>query len=106
MGWFSIRWSDSPLLLNKRDHLIVLLDQAEELVSYYRGGYSTQFFSAQEFHAALAESIRLYKQGDETQLEKIYFWFAPTCCWDDFTGAEGMDIANKIFELTDNMLRK
>jgi hypothetical protein len=79
--------------------LIVFLDQARDLAGQFTGGYSGEFFSAEEFHTALAESIDQFKNGDESQLDRLYVWFLPTSCWDDFIGMEGMSLANEISEL-------
>jgi hypothetical protein len=87
--------SDNP----KLEQLIKLLDQAEKLASQFSGGYSNNFFSAQEFYAALADSINKLKGGDLDQLNYLWVWFAPTCDWDDFIHQEGEDLANKIFAL-------
>jgi hypothetical protein len=76
--------------------LIELLEQAEQLVGQYSGGYSGQFFSAEEFHAALVTSISKLKSGDNSQLNQLYRWFLPTSCWDDFVGRDGENLANQI----------
>lgn len=86
-------------MLNKRDKLIQLLEEAANLASEYTGGYSNQFSSAEAFHAALVESIEKLKDGDETQLQNIAVWFMPTSSWDDLVGIAGMDLANKISEI-------
>lgn len=76
--------------------LIELLDKAEILAREFKGGYSGEFLSAEEFHQALLESINKFKNGDKTQLEKLHLWFLPTSCWDDFVGSDGQDLANEI----------
>jgi hypothetical protein len=83
------------------DHtkLIDLLDKAEKLASEFQGGYSAQFLSAEEFHQALFDSINKFKQGDSTQLDKLYIWFLPTSCWDDFIGKDRQNLANDICNL-------
>src|SRR5438128_114503 len=83
----------------KPDRLYLLLDSAEELASHFTGGYSNHFFSAEDFHAALADSIAKLKSGDTDQLDILWLWFAPTCDWDDFIHGEGEDLANEIFPL-------
>lgn len=89
------------------DHikLIYLLDKAEKLVSEFRGGYSGQFSSAEEFHQALLDSINKFKQGDNTQLDKLHIWFLPTSCWDDFVGDEGQSFANEISKLLSTLTK-
>jgi hypothetical protein len=79
--------------------LIELLDKAEHLAGQFSGGYSGQFFSAEEFHTALFDSITKLKSGDNSQLEKLNLWFLPTSCWDDFVGKDGQDLADEISEL-------
>ncbi len=85
--------------------LIILLDQAEHLVSEYKGGYSGEFLSAEEFHQALFNSIDKLKQGDKTQLAKIHIWFLPTSSWDDFTPNDGQDLGNEISELLSKIIK-
>lgn len=84
---------------NEKNSLIALLDKAEKLASQYTGGYSGGFFSAEEFHETLSESIRKLKNGDNSQLDKLYLWFLPTSCWDDFVGKEGEHLGNEISRL-------
>jgi hypothetical protein len=87
--------TDNP----KFEQLYLLLDKAVELAEEFTGGYSNHFFSAQEFHAALAESIAKLKAGDTDQLNDLWLWFAPTYDWDDFIHQDGQDLANEIFPL-------
>jgi hypothetical protein len=84
---------------NEKNSLIALLDKAETLASQYTGGYSGGFFSAEEFHEALSESIRKLKNGDNSQLDKLHLWFLPTSCLDDFVGKEGEHLGNEISRL-------
>lgn len=84
---------------DKIERLLKLLDEAENLAGQYTGGYSNTFLSAQEFHAALAESINKLKAGDYDQLNELWLWFAPTCAWDDFIQKDGEDLANQIHPL-------
>lgn len=83
----------------KLERLYLQLDKAEELARQFSGGYSDHFFSAQEFHAALADSIAKLKSGDTDQLNNLWLWFAPSYDWDDFTHQDGQDLANEIFPL-------
>ena len=89
------------------DHtkLINLLEKAEKLASKFHGGYSGQFLSAEEFHQAFLESINKFKQGDNTQLDKLNIWFLPTSCWDNFVGKDGQNLANKISELLSTLTK-
>lgn len=84
---------------SKLDQLIDLLDEAEKLAGEFTGGYSNNFFSTQEFHAAIVDSINKLKEGDTDQLNSLGLWFAPTCDWDDFIGLDGMKLGNQIFPL-------
>ena len=87
---------------NKKN-LIKLLDKAEKLVSEYSGGYSGIFLSAEEFQKDLKLSIEQYKNGDDSKLNEFYIWFAPTCAWDDFTGSEGENLGNQIFDIVKSL---
>ena len=84
---------------SKLELLYIQLYKAEKLASQFTGGYSDHFFSAQEFHAALADSIAKLKSGETDQLNRLWLWFAPSYDWDDFTHQEGQDLANEIFSL-------
>lgn len=77
------------------------LHSAEKLLSNYRGGYSGEFLSAEEFREALLEAIDEIEFGNRIDLTKFWIWFAPTCEWDDFVGQEGEDLGNRIFERVD-----
>ena len=89
------------------DHtkLIYLLDKAEKLASEFKGGYSGEFLSAEKFHQALIDSIKKFKQGDNTQLDKLHVWFLPTSCWDNFIGKDGQDLANEISRLLSTLTK-
>jgi hypothetical protein len=91
----NVSMTENPRLLQ----LFLLLDKAEEMARQFTGGYSNHFFSAQEFHAALANSIAKLKAGDRDQLNDLWLWFAPTYDWDDFIHQDGQDLANQIFPL-------
>jgi hypothetical protein len=83
--------------------LFELLDKAEKLASEFSGGYSNHFLSAEEFHAGLSKSIDKLKKGDNNEINNLYFWFAPTCDWDDLIGIDGSDLANEIFKLLSDL---
>lgn len=84
---------------SKFERLIKLLDEAEKLAGQFTEGYSNNFFSAQEFHTALTDSINKLKTGDTEQLNNLWLWFAPTCDWDNFILKDGLNLANEIFPL-------
>jgi hypothetical protein len=86
--------------------LIKLLVKAEKMISQYQGGYSQEYLSAQEFHNDLKDAIEVYKNGDNSTLDKFYIWFAPTCQWDDFIGKSGEKIADEIFEIVCKLKNK
>ena len=90
---------------SKLERLIKLLDKAEKLVGQFSGGYSNNFFSAQEFHTALADSINKLKAGDTDQLNDLWLWFAPTSDWDDFIQKSGEDLANEIYPLVTDLIK-
>ena len=95
-------------MIDHTDHikLIMLLDWAEMLVGQYSGGYSGQFLSAEEFHHALQESISKFKQGDQSQLNKLHLWCLPTSNWDGFVGKDGEDLGNQITEILSRLTAK
>ena len=101
--WQTLKTFGRPV---NKERLINLLEKAEKLAGQFTGGYSGQFLSAQEFHEALKTSIDKYKNGDISQLDILYFWFAPTCSWDDFVGKEGEKTGNEIFELIEKLKKK
>ncbi len=83
--------------------LLGLLDHAEHLAGQFSGGCSGQFYSAEEFHLALSDSIAKLKNGDYSQLDKLTIWFLPTSFWDDFVGSKGQELANEISDLLINL---
>jgi hypothetical protein len=85
--------------MTELEKLHKLLDEADKLSGQYTGGYSNQFLSAQEFNSELSKSILKLKSGDKDEICKMYVWFAPTSTWDDYIGAEGVELGNEIFEL-------
>lgn len=90
----------------QKKRLIKLLVKAEKMISQYQGGYSHEYLSAQEFHNDLKDAIEVYKNGDNSTLDKFYIWFAPTCQWDDFVGKSGEKIAYEIFEIVCKLKNK
>lgn len=90
------RKKESQDYLTIRSRLFDLLDKAEKLASDFSGGYSSMFDSAEDFHQALQTAIQKLKDGDNSQLTIIHFWFGPTGAWDTFVGINGQDLANEI----------
>ena len=90
---------------SKKTLLFKLLDEAQELAGKYTGGYSNAFLSAEEFYIALRESIIKLKNGDLQQLNRLHTWFAPTCSWDDFVGNAGIELANEIYEIINEIVK-
>jgi hypothetical protein len=78
--------------------LIADLHQALEFLANYSGGYSNGFLSAEAFYLALEDAIDDIEFGNQTDLNRFYIWFAPASDWDDFTGNEGSDLGDNIFE--------
>jgi len=87
----------------KLKHLYNLLDKAKTISAEYKGGYSNTFFSAEDFHSTLIESIIKLKTGDYSQINSLWNWFAPTSSWDDFIHLDGIVLGNEIFELLDEL---
>ena len=79
--------------------LLKLLNNARELLSCYTGGISRNFNSAEDFLTCLTSSIERIENGNYEDLPQLYYWFAPTCDWDDIVGMEGMEIGNRVSEL-------
>ena len=98
--------SNRPDNLSKVDYwkkweFFELLDDlhtTEKMLSEYKGGYSGEFLSAEEFHEALIEAIDDIEFGNQIDLSRFWIWFAPTSVWDDFVGEAGLELGNKIFE--------
>jgi len=78
------------------------LHKAEKLLAEFKGGYSNRFDSAQDFHSHLVDFIDDIEYGNQTDLSKLWIWFAPTFDWDDLVGMDGLEIGNRIFERVDN----
>jgi hypothetical protein len=103
-------FSNRPDNLSKREYwekweffdLMNELHKAEKLLSGYKGGYSSGFLSAEDFHSALVEEIDDIEFGNKTDLSILHLWFAPTCDWDDIVGLEGVELGNKTYSILDN----
>lgn len=88
----------------KMDSLITDLKKAEKILSEYSGGYSGEYLSAEEFHTDLVDRIKKLESGDESVVEDLWIWFAPTCQWDDFVG--NIDIGERIFQRLNKIKNK
>ena len=77
--------------------LITNLEKAEKLLSQFRGGYSGEFLSAEEFHKAFLNDLELLKTGRLETLDEFYFWLLSTSCWDDFTDSDGLALGDEIY---------
>ena len=88
------KWNYSELMTD--------LHKAEKMLSEFKGGYSGEFLSAEEFHRALVDKINDIELGNQIDLNDLWIWFAPTCAWDDFVGKDGLDLGNRIFERVNN----
>jgi len=78
------------------NNLISDLKKAEKILSEYSGGYSGEYWSAEEFHKDLVDRISKLENGDEAVIEELWTWFAPTCEWDDFVG--DVNLGERIFQ--------
>ena len=79
--------------------LITKLNEASELLSKLSGGYSGKFLSVEEFTEALRKNIKEIEKGNVKAIQEVYYWFAPTCEWDDFTIEINSELGDTIFEL-------
>ena len=82
------KWNKSSLIKD--------LKKAAEILSEYSGGYSGEHLSAEEFHQDLVDRITKLENGDDSVLEDLWIWFAPTCQWDDFVG--DVDLGERIYQ--------
>lgn len=80
------------------------LKKAEKILAEYSGGYSGEHLSAEEFHKDLIDRISILENGDETVIEDLWRWFAPTCQWDDFVG--NVDLGERIFQQLNRLKNK
>lgn len=74
------------------------LHKAEKFLANRRGGYSGKFTSVEEFRHALLDEINRIEFNNENNLKQIYDWFLPNNIWSHFTGKEGLELGNRIFE--------
>jgi len=81
--------------------LIADLKEAEKILSEYSGGYSGEHLSAEEFHKDILDRIKKLESGDESVIEDLWIWFAPTCQWDDFVG--NIELGERIFKKLDKL---
>jgi hypothetical protein len=84
-----------------RRELIVKLEEAHSLASEFRGGYSGEVLSAEEFSISLGKAVEAFGRGDNSTAKDLWLWFAPTTQWDDFIGRDGIELGNQIFEALD-----
>ena len=73
------------------------LNEAVNAASKYTGGWSDNFYLAEDFYEALKEATEKLKKGDTSKLGDLFLWFFPTYDWDDFVG--DVELGNEIFEL-------
>ncbi len=88
----------------KISSLITDLKKAEKILSEYSGGYSGEYLSTEEFHEDLIDRIKKLENGDESVIEDLWIWFAPTCQWDDFVG--DIDLGERIFQRLNKIKNK
>jgi hypothetical protein len=87
------------------ESLIQNLEKACVIAAKYEGGYSGEFLDAKDFAKALSVAVTKFKGGDQTVLNELWGYFAPTTEWDDLVGEEGIDLGNSIFEVLNQMKR-
>lgn len=83
------------------EKLLFDLNEAAQILSQYRGGYSGVYLSAEEFHTSLVERIKKLENGDRSVMDSLWVDFAPTCAWDDFVG--NVEMGNRVFERLDKL---
>jgi hypothetical protein len=81
--------------------LIADLKEAEKILSEYSGGYSGEHLSSEEFHKDILDRIKKLESGDESVIEDLWIWFAPTCQWNDFVG--NIELGERIFQKLDKL---
>src|ERR1700722_10090917 len=86
------------------DELLQMLDEAAALVSVYSTmsiycGHDT----GAEFAAELRSLRERVAKQDWSALGPLIGIFAPTGAWDDGVGREGMDLANRIMAVLDEI---
>jgi hypothetical protein len=86
------------------DSLITDLKKEVEILSEYSGGYSGEHMSAEEFNKDLIDRIKKLENGDETVIDDLWIWFAPTCQWDNFVG--DINLGERIFQRLDKVKNK
>ena len=89
---------------SKVNSLITDLKKAENILSEYYEGYSGEHLSAEEFHTDLVGRIKKLVNGDESVIEDLWIWFAPTCQWDDLVG--DIDLGERIFQQLNKIKNK
>lgn len=82
--------------------LIDRLDQAMALIKQ-RSSQPANAGRTQDFHYRLEQSIGKLKDMELEEVENLWTWFAPKGDWDSVTGAEGAELGNDIFMLTEKI---
>ena len=78
--------------------LLLLLDKAaEEMMSLGDQPTFSYFDTCADVGIYLLEIITKIKDGDLSEVSKLWYIFAPTGPWDDSHGSQ--EIANEIFEI-------
>jgi hypothetical protein len=52
----------------------------------------------------LVDRISKLESGEESVIEDLWIWFAPTCQWDDFVG--NIDLGERIFQRLNRIKNK
>ena len=78
------------------EFIIKDLKKAKQILAEYSGGHSGKYLSAEEFYIDLSDRIAKLENGDESVIDDLWIWFAPTCQWDDFVG--DVELGERIFQ--------
>jgi hypothetical protein len=83
------------------ENLITELEAAEKYLSEFSGGWSNEFMSAEEFHAAFKKELTALKKDHKRSLSTFVIWFMPTSEWDDLTNSDSLstEFGNRIYKL-------
>jgi hypothetical protein len=75
-----------------KKHLLPALHEAHEIASNYKGGWSDEFGSSEEFCAALKIAIARFEAGDTSQVDNLARWFVIAGDWDNLIGEQSLFI--------------
>jgi hypothetical protein len=83
---------------DKIHHLLSLLDKAAaEMLSYGNEHTFSYFDTCKDVGLFIQDVITKARNGELSEISKLWYIFAPTSVWDDSGGSP--EIANEIFEI-------